>query len=377
MKIQNSAILSLGSNQGDRLQNIISCISHIHNHIATVVRVSGLYEAPSWGFESDDFYNCAVLVHTCKPVERLLEEILQAELNAGRVRSGDGYNARSIDVDIITFNNEVISLPQLIVPHPRMQDRNFVLYPLRDVMPGWMHPVLKKDIDMLIADSPDKDICKKVSELENPLDYFDFSKFNYLAVEGNIGAGKTTLAGRIAEDFNAKLILERFADNPFLPKFYSDPKRYAFSLEMSFLAERHQQLSDDLSQLDLFSDFVVADYHIFKSLIFAKVTLTEDEYRLYNKLFDIINRETPKPNLYIYLHQNTETLLHQIKKRGRSYEQGIQAEYLDKLNHGYMDYIKSQPELNIMVIDVEEMDFVNSQEDYINILKRIASCITD
>ena len=106
--------------------------------------------------------------------------------------------------------------------------------------------------------------------------------------------------------------MERFADNPFLPKFYEDQSRYAFPLEMSFLADRYKQLSGDLAQFDLFKEFIVADYHIFKSLFFAKITLTEDEYRLYRKLFDIIDREMPKPDLYIYLHQNPERLLQNI-----------------------------------------------------------------
>jgi len=165
--------------------------------------------------------------------------------------------------------------------------------------------------------------------------------------------------------------LERFADNPFLPKFYKDQNRYAFPLEMSFLADRYQQLSDDLSQFDLFKDFVVADYHIFKSLIFAKVTLQEDEYRLYKTLFDIIYKEMPKPDLYVYLYQNTERLLKNIKKRGRSYEQEIPAEYLEKINHGYLDYIKSQTDLNVLVIDVSDFDFVKKQNDYLKILDAI------
>jgi deoxyadenosine/deoxycytidine kinase len=179
------------------------------------------------------------------------------------------------------------------------------------------------------------------------------------------------LATKISEDFNAKLVLERFADNPFLPKFYKDQNRYAFPLEMSFLADRYQQLADDLSQFDLFADFVVADYHIFKSLIFAKVTLQEDEFRLYKTLFDIIYKEMPKPDLYVYLYQNTERLLKNIKKRGRSYEQEIPAEYLDKINQGYLDYIKTQTDLNVLVIDVSDFDFVKRQEDYITILQAI------
>jgi deoxyadenosine/deoxycytidine kinase len=205
-----------------------------------------------------------------------------------------------------------------------------------------------------------------------PLKKIDLSRFNYIAIEGNIGAGKTTLATKIAEDFNAKTVLERFADNPFLPKFYKDQNRYAFPLEMSFLADRYQQISDDLAQFDLFKDFIIADYHIFKSLIFAKVTLQEDEYRLYKTLFDIIYKEMPRPDLYIYLYQNTEKLLQNIKKRGRSYEQEIPSDYLERINEGYLDYIKTQQDLNVLIIDVSEKDFVKNQEDYTFILDEMA-----
>jgi deoxyguanosine kinase len=188
---------------------------------------------------------------------------------------------------------------------------------------------------------------------------------------GNIGAGKTTLATKIAEDCNAKLILERFADNPFLPKFYKDQNRYAFPLEKSFLADRYQQLSDDLAQFDLFKDFIVADYHIFKSQIFAKVTLQEDEFRLYKTMFDIMYKEMPKPDLYVYLYQNTDRLLANIKKRGRSYEQDIPTNYLEKINQGNLDYIKSQTDINALIIDISDIDFVKNQEDYIFILNEI------
>jgi 2-amino-4-hydroxy-6-hydroxymethyldihydropteridine diphosphokinase len=372
MSFQNTVILSIGSNRGNRLENIQQCINYIHHSIATVVKVSGLYETPSWGFESDDFYNCALLVHTAKSAEVLLESIFNAEKVMGRVRSDEkGYQPRTIDIDIIAFNNDVITRENLEVPHPRMAERNFVLYPLRDLLPQWEHPVTQKNITALIASSTDKSNCRWVQKLGSPLDKFSLSGFNYVAIEGNIGAGKTTLAGKISEDFNAKLVLERFADNPFLPKFYKDQGRYAFSLEMSFLADRYHQLSDDLAQFDLFRDFIVADYHIFKSLIFSKVTLSEDEYRLYRKLFDIIYKEMPKPDLYIYLYQNTERLLQHIKKRGRSYEQDIEGAYLEKINRGYFDYIKSQAGLNVLVIDVSDRDFVKNQEDYIWILQRI------
>ncbi|MDR6966325.1 2-amino-4-hydroxy-6-hydroxymethyldihydropteridine diphosphokinase [Flavobacterium arsenatis] len=376
MNMQNQVILSIGSNQGEKLENIKKCIDLIHNEIGTVVRVSKLYESPSWGFESDDFYNCAVLMHSDKSAEIILSEILNLENKLGRNRNeSQGYQDRTIDIDIIAFNNESIITENLQIPHPEMQNRLFVLLPMNDLKSDFFHPNLNKNIKELLSIATDKSECRAVSELEAPLQNFNLNQFNYIAIEGNIGAGKTTLTTRIAEDFNAKTVLERFADNPFLPKFYKDQSRYAFSLEMSFLADRYQQLSDDLAQFDLFKDFIVADYHIFKSLIFAKVTLAEDEYRLYRKLFDIIYKEMPKPDLYVYLYQNTERLLQNIKRRGRTYEQEIQPEYLEKINSGYLDYIKSQPDLNVLIIDVSDKDFVNNQEDYIFVLEEIRTKI--
>lgn len=376
MKSQHQVVLSIGTNQGDRLKNIESCLQLIHHEVATVVRVSKLYETPSWGFESDEFYNCAILVHTFDSADIILNKVLAIESQMGRVRNeNSGYQSRSIDIDIISFDSEIINTAHLKVPHPFMQDRIFVLKPMLDLNLEWIHPVLNQTIAELLLATNDKSDCVVVKSIDSPLQNIALEQFNYVAFEGNIGAGKTTLATKIAEDFNAKSVLERFADNPFLPKFYKDQNRYAFPLEMSFLADRYKQLSDDLSQFDLFKDFVVADYHIFKSLIFAKITLAEDEYRLYSNLFHIIYKEMPKPDLYVYLYQNSERLLQNIKKRGRSYEQEIPAEYLDKINTGYLDYIKSQPDLNILIIDVSDRDFVQNHEDYLFILSEIQNKI--
>ena len=170
-----------------------------------------------------------------------------------------------------------------------------------------------------------------------------------------------------------KLVLERFADNPFLPKFYEDKERYAFPLEMSFLADRYQQLSDDLAQFDLFKNFIVSDYYIFKSLIFAQVTLHTEEYKLYRKMFDLMYKEITKPNLYVYLYQNTDRLLANIKKRGRDYEQNIKPEYLQKIHDGYAGFINTEQNLNSLIIDVSEIDFVNNKEDYKYIINKIKS----
>ncbi len=377
MKSQHQVVLSIGTNQGNRLENIENCLRLIHQGIGTIIKVSNVYETPSWGFESDAFYNCALVLHTFSSAHAILNAVLKIEKQMGRVRGEtSAYQSRIIDIDLITFDEEIIDTENLQVPHPLMQNRNFVLAPMSDLNLDWKHPIFQKKIAELLVSSPDDSVCVIVQKLETPLEKIPLEKFNYIAFEGNIGAGKTTLATKIAEDFNAKTVLERFADNPFLPKFYEDQNRYAFPLEMSFLADRYKQLSDDLAQFDLFKDFIVADYHIFKSLIFAKITLAEDEYRLYRTLFDIVYREMPKPDLYIYLYQNSERLLENIKKRGRSYEQKIPASYLDKINSGYLDYIKSQTELNVLIIDVSDRDFVKNQEDYIYILDEIQNKIT-
>lgn len=372
MSTQNQVILSLGSNQGNRLEHIQKAIEYVHQGVGTVVRVSHLYETPAWGFDGAAFYNCALVLHTQNDAETVLENVLNIEKKLGRVRSeAEGYQSRPIDIDVIAFNEEIIDSHKLTVPHPFMQERAFVLVPMRDLNLDWRHPILQKYLPELLKASEDKSQCKMIQRLDFPLKDIALDRFNYIAIEGNIGAGKTTLTTKIAEDFNAKTVFERFADNPFLPKFYQDQSRYAFPLEMSFLADRYQQIADDLAQFDLFKDFIIADYHIFKSLIFAKVTLSDDEYRLYRKLFEIIYKEMPKPDLYIYLYQNTERLLENIKYRGRSYEQEIPAEYLDKINRGYLDYIKSQTDLNILIIDVSDRDFVKRQEDYVFVLEEI------
>ncbi|MES2863527.1 MAG: 2-amino-4-hydroxy-6-hydroxymethyldihydropteridine diphosphokinase, partial [Bacteroidota bacterium] len=333
MKTQNTIQLSLGTNMGNKLENLQTCVDALHTNIATTIQVSKVYETPAWGFEGEAFYNCVVTIHTYKSAPKILSQILKLEKELGRIRNhSENYESRKIDIDIISFNDEIIENETLVIPHIHLHNRKFVLFPLRDVSPKWSHPKLNKTISELLISCEDASEITEIGHLKNPIENLDFQQLNYIAIEGNIGAGKTTLATKIAEDCNAKTVLERFADNPFLPKFYKDQSRYAFPLEMSFLADRYQQLSDDLAQFDLFKDFVVADYHIFKSIIFAKVTLQEDEFRLYKTMFDIIYKEMPKPDLYVYLYQNTERLLANIKKRGRNYEQEIPAEYLEKIN---------------------------------------------
>jgi deoxyguanosine kinase len=196
-------------------------------------------------------------------------------------------------------------------------------------------------------------------------------RYNYVVIEGNIGAGKTTLAARIADEFNARLILEHFADNPFLPKFYNDPEKYSFPLELSFLASRYRQLIDELVPQDLFKSFTVADYYFMKSLVFAASTLKGDEFNLYRQIFYIIYGSLPKPDIYVYLHLSPERLLKNIEKRGRNYEKGITRDYLQTIQESYFSFFKQNPENKYLILDINEVDFVDNENDYNKIIETI------
>lgn len=197
---------------------------------------------------------------------------------------------------------------------------------------------------------------------------------NYIAIEGTIGAGKTSLARLMADDFNGNLILEEFEENrnPFLPKFYDNPSKYAFQLEMTFLALRYQQLKDKLSTLDMFSDFVIADYYAAKSLVFSRNNLQEDEYELFARFYGIVFSSLPKPDLLVYLYRDVEHLQQNIRKRGRSYEQNISDEYLDKIQQGYMEFLRQQQnDMSILLLDVSRLDFVGDREHYLRVVDAI------
>ncbi len=371
MQIVRTTYLSLGSNLGSKLDNLQKTVDLIAESIGTITKISSVYKTASWGFDSDDFFNCCLQVSTGLNPEDLLNAIHKIEHSLGRNRAEeDGYQARIIDIDVLLFDNEIIFSKELIVPHEDMLNRKFVMVPLAEIAPNSVHPIAKQRLQICLDNCTDDTVIKKTYEqLTRPISISE--KYNYIAIEGNIGAGKTSLTKLIAEDFNAKMVLERFADNPFLPKFYEDHERYAFPLEMSFLADRYQQLSDDLAQFDLFKNFIVSDYYIFKSLIFAQVTLQNDEYFLYRKMFDIMYKEISKPDLYIYLYQSTPRLIENIKLRGRDYEQNIAPEYLDKIHKGYANFIKTEEKLQTVIIDVSDKDFVNNPEDYKEIIDLI------
>ncbi len=195
-------------------------------------------------------------------------------------------------------------------------------------------------------------------------------KYNFVTIEGNIGAGKTTLAQLLSKHFNARLILEEFADNPFLPKFYEKPDQYAFPLELFFMAERYKQLKELLQVNDMFQATTISDYLFTKCLLFAKTNLPEEEYKLYSKLFDIINPQIIQPEILIYLHCPVHKLQENIKKRNRTYEQQIPDDYLASLQDSYIQYIK-QHNVKTLFVDASNADFIDNKEHFEIILNAL------
>jgi deoxyguanosine kinase len=195
-------------------------------------------------------------------------------------------------------------------------------------------------------------------------------QYHFITIEGNIGAGKTTLSHLLAKHFNARLILEEFADNPFLPKFYENPQQFAFPLELFFMAERFKQLKDLLQQKDMFQQVTITDYLFTKCLLFAKVNLPTDEFRLYQRLFDIIHQQLVQPDLLIYLHAPISRLQENIKRRNRPYEQNIPDDYLFSIQETYTHYIK-QHQIKTLFIDASQADFLGNPKHLNTVLEAL------
>jgi deoxyguanosine kinase len=198
-----------------------------------------------------------------------------------------------------------------------------------------------------------------------------YPKYQFIAIEGNIGTGKTTLCQMLAAAEGCDLVLEQFTDNPFLPYFYESPERYGFPVELFFMTERHKQLQEHFAEPDLFRSYTVADYFFVKTLLFAKNNLNEEEFRLFQRLFQVLNSTFPKPDLLVYLHRPVDVLLKQIQKRGREMEKNISAAYLEEIQNAYFDYFKMVQDVPVLVLEVGEADFLEDA----NYFKKIVSCL--
>lgn len=369
--------IALGSNLGDRLTNLQQAVNQIDNEIGQVLQCSSVYEVPAVGFSGAIFLNACLVAESEKSPNAILQCLQAIEIEMGRKQAAEGlYRDRPIDLDLIMVEDEVLHSDELTVPHPRFQDRLFVLQPLCEIAPQKRVPNQNQTVSQLTKTCDDPTKISTFSEgLQRPAIHF-LRQFNRVCIEGTIGCGKTSFAKRIAEDLHAKLFLERFAENPFLPKFYDDADRYAFPLEMSFLADRFKQQRELSEQLNLFGQGVVSDYEVHKSLIFTQFTLSSEEFALYRTIFYNMMPDVQKPDLYILLKQTTPRLLANIKKRGRSYERTINAEYLDKVRQGYQDFKRSHPDWNIVEIDLSELDFVTNKRDYHEVINQLRSALS-
>ena len=369
--------ISLGSNLGDRQINIQSALNQIDKRAGNIISISKLYENPSIGFKGDMFYNCCIGLKTILSPKELLNELLIIEKEGGRIRINKvGYFSRSIDLDILLYEDQIINTKDLKVPHPKLHERQFVVKPLLDIAKGKIHPIFKKSITEIAEDLKDfNNVIEMEANLYNPV-FNSLTGYDNIVVEGNIGIGKTSLSKKLSKNLNKNLILEGFKDNPFLEKFYEDPKRYALNLELTFLVDRCRQLNDYKNQLDLFKTGVVFDYDIVKSLIFAGVTLSENDFNLYRNIFYFMTKDLLKHNLIIFLMQSPENLLLNIEKRGRYFEKNIKKDYLKKINQAYIKLLKSKLDWNILFIDVSDIDFVENHSDYLELLFRIKGELT-
>lgn len=188
--------------------------------------------------------------------------------------------------------------------------------------------------------------------------------YQFVCIEGNIGTGKTSLVEKLAFDFNGRKLLEHFEDNPFLPLFYSDPERYAFTVELFFMTERYKQMQNNIFNQDLFAQNIFADFSFIKTLLFARKNLQEEEYKLFQMLFSVLNNSFPKPDLLVYLHRDTPFLLKNIKERNRSFEQTISSDYLLTIQNSYFEYLRNITSFPVLILDLKDMDYVNNPQHY-------------
>ena len=365
--IKQRAIISLGSNLGNRLELLQKALILLENQSIQIKTLSSIYETPAWGFESTPFYNACAEIETDFTPEALLLVFLKIEKQLGRFRnSSAGYSARQLDIDLLFYGDLLSSAKNLILPHPRLHLRNFVLVPLHEIAPYWLHPGLNATVEELLHKSTDRDQLKKL-----PFEKWSpsiFNSFSYITIEGNIGVGKSTLAQKIANTFKVPLLQEAFAKNPYLEKFYKDPEVYALPVEQFFLDDRLQQMQEFWQQNKANA---VSDYTILKSLIFARQNLNKKDFENYRNRFEKIYPQQKKPDLLIYLYTDIDQLLEQIKRRGRPYEQQIKRTYLEKIEEGYLKLIKSQLEYPVLSIDTKSLDFEKSENDFQDILRLI------
>jgi deoxyguanosine kinase len=370
--------VSLGSNLGDRARHLRGAVSALQDIGGVrVIAASPVYENPAHTLEPDQvqppFLNAVVEIETTLGPEELLKLLQQIEREAGRLQAPQ-WEPRPLDVDLLLYGG-VQRGPEEVaphLPHPRLTERGFVLRPLVDLDPEITVPGTGKTVEKLLEQCGDSSplepttlsLISTAAELPDEL--------RYVAVEGVIGAGKTSLARMLAERVAGRLVLEEFEENPFLPDFYRNPDRWAFHTQLAFLASRFRQQKPLLTR-DLFHQRTISDYTFDKDRIFAHITLEGDELQLYESVYTLMEPSTAVPDLVVYLHSSVDRLMHNITRRGRSYERNMQRSYIEEVSGAYDRYFKHYNKGPLLIVDSTGIDFVNRPDDFERLMTRIAA----
>lgn len=376
------AFVGLGANLGEREEQLAMALQALHREVGIrIVAVSPVYEGPAHTLDDTPqppYLNAVAEVRTTLEPDALLDTFSQLEHEAGRERRV-AWAPRPLDLDLLLYGEHVVWDDDLAVPHPRMGERRFVLQPLADLAPDLVVPGVGLAVRDLLAQCPDP---SELRVLPQPLDFqspvTSASEFEipdalrYVVVEGVIGAGKTTLARLVAERMGARLVLEEFEENPFLPDFYRDPVRWAFQTQLAFLASRFRQ-QKELGARDLFHHATVADYTFDKDRIFAHITLDGDELQLYENLYGLMESATPQPDLVVYLQSSVDRLMQNIAHRGRPYEKNMERNYIAELAEAYDRYFRTYTKGPLLIINSTTIDFVNEPDDFERLVRRIAA----
>jgi len=365
-----SCYISLGSNQGDRYAQIQNVVFSLDVLSVGKVTCSSLFLNPAWGFQGPDFLNAVVGFETRKDIGEIWEHLRGLEVALGKkARMGDTFSSRPIDIDILFYGDARIQTDELTVPHPRYRERRFVLEPMAEIAGEFRDPASGQSIRESLEQTRDESWIRRY-----PLRLYNRPEdvlldLNGLAVEGNIGVGKTTLASALSERLGLPLVLERFGNNPFLPSYYEDPGRYAFPVEMYFLYDRVQHWREVDREL---GHAYVSDYHVQKSQVFARNSLTPPEYRLFEDYFYSLTSHLRPPQLLLFLQAPEEQLLEQIGRRGRSYEQSIPREYLKSIQDTYLELLpKFRTGLNLR-LNRNPLDFIGNPGDIDELIRWLA-----
>ncbi len=361
----SQVVLALGSNVGDRENYLRKAIETLRSIADSPIETSRVYETSPVGPTPQERYlNLCVRFYTRLDPRALFQFCQKAERDLGRLPRGR-WQPREIDIDMIAFGREVFHFPDLVVPHPAASERQFVLLPLVTLDPDYVLPGQSETVKRLLEQAIDRHGHLEMREYK-PMPTSTQrlpEQVRYLAIEGVIGAGKTTLVRALAERLGCQPLLEEFENNPFLSEFYRDRARHAFQTQMFFLLSRHRQIQDMFQQQDLFRPQVLSDYMFAKDRIFATLNLDENEMGLYQRLADLVERQLPRPDYVIYLQADTKTLMSRIRMRDRFYERNMEEGYIEALNQAYNTYFHHYTESPLLIVNTNHIDFVRRPDD--------------